>query len=816
MFLEKNRKRIEKQFEDRKREYPYLMETVMPELPRLEENVVLALKYLYATMPASDMANYPFRTYLDYASHGVYLWEKLERVKNLSEEVYLNYVLYHRVNEEEILPCRREFYQAMEGKVREGIDRDMALEINYWCAGEATYQSTDERTAAALTVYRIGHGRCGEESTFSVNALRSMGIPARQVYAPFWSHCDDNHAWTEVFCGGKWYFMGACEPEPILNKGWFNNGSSRAMMIHSRLFDHADLSGEEPVGLEGAVTVLNQLERYALVEKIKVQVRDSKGTPVAGAKVLFQVLNYGEFSTVAETISDESGTVLLTTGRGSLLIHGVKDGMMGEVILDVRNESECTLVLKSGEEESSWQDFEMIAPKDMPVNADLPTSQEKALGKEKLNQAVAQRLEKVSRLEFTERREFLEKNENRGLGEKLLNVLSAKDRLDMKKEVLEEHFTHGLKWMDKVPEDILVAYVMNPRVDLEVLTCYRNYIDNYFTPEQKQGMREQPEQIWRIITNNITAKPEMERRSLITTPVAVMKLGVASLLSQKILFVAIARTLGIPARLNPADKSMEYWKDGRFVSLIPGTEKSSKVIFVGETQDMVWTYLQNWSVSRLEDGVYRTLQYGKMTWEEGKTWQQMEPGTYRILTANRLPNGTVFGKQKIFTVAPGETREIGLSLKEARLSEMLENNQINSFELKTGTGESVGADEITRDGKSILMFLEESREPTEHILNELMERQDEFRSLKGKIVFVIRSKEALEDPTLSKCLKALPQVEVYYDSFEEIIEVLGRRMYVDPEKLPMIVVTEKGLNGIYATSGYNVGTADMLLRIMKL
>lgn len=816
MFLEKNRKRIEKQFEDRKREYPYLMETVMPELPRLEENVVLALKYLYATMPASDMANYPFWTYLDYASHGVYLWEKLERVKSLSEEVYLNYVLYHRVNEEEILPCRREFYQAMEGKVREGIDRDMALEINYWCAGEATYQSTDERTAAALTVYRIGHGRCGEESTFSVNALRSMGIPARQVYAPFWSHCDDNHAWTEVFCGGKWYFMGACEPEPILNKGWFNNGSSRAMMIHSRLFDHADLSGEEPVGLEGAVTVLNQLERYALVEKIKVQVRDSKGTPVAGAKVLFQVLNYGEFSTVAETISDESGTVLLTTGRGSLLIHGVKDGMMGEVILDVRNESECTLVLKSGEEESSWQDFEMIAPKDMPVNADLPTSQEKALGKEKLNQAVAQRLEKVSRLEFTERREFLEKNENRGLGEKLLNVLSAKDRLDMKKEVLEEHFTHGLKWMDKVPEDILVAYVMNPRVDLEVLTCYRNYIDNYFTPEQKQGMREQPEQIWRIITNNITAKPEMERRSLITTPVAVMKLGVASLLSQKILFVAIARTLGIPARLNPADKSMEYWKDGRFVSLIPGTEKSSKVIFVGETQDMVWTYLQNWSVSRLEDGVYRTLQYGKMTWEEGKTWQQMEPGTYRILTANRLPNGTVFGKQKIFTVAPGETREIGLSLKEARLSEMLENNQINSFELKTGTGESVGADEITRDGKSILMFLEESREPTEHILNELMERQDEFRSLKGKIVFVIRSKEALEDPTLSKCLKALPQVEVYYDSFEEIIEVLGRRMYVDPEKLPMIVVTEKGLNGIYATSGYNVGTADMLLRIMKL
>ena len=47
-----------------------------------------------------------------------------------------------------------------------------------------------------------------------------------------------------------------------------------------------------------------------------------------------------------------------------------------------------------------------------------------------------------------------------------------------------------------------------------------------------------------------------------------------------------------------------------------------------------------------------------------------------------------------------------------------------------------------------------------------------------------------------------------------IINTLGRRMYVDPDKLPLIIVTNKSLNGIYATSGYNVGTGDMLLRLM--
>ena len=38
-------------------------------------------------------------------------------------------------------------------------------------------------------------------------------------------------------------------------------------------------------------------------------------------------------------------------------------------------------------------------------------------------------------------------------------------------------------------------------------------------------------------------------------------------------------------------------------------------------------------------------------------------------------------------------------------------------------------------------------------------------------------------------------------------------MYVDPDKLPLIIVTNGSLNGIYATSGYNVGTGDMLLRL---
>ena len=74
------------------------------------------------------------------------------------------------------------------------------------------------------------------ESTFTVAALRSIGIPARQVYTPRWAHTDDNHAWVEAWADGKWYFLGACEPEPVLNLAWFNEPASRAMLMHTRAF----------------------------------------------------------------------------------------------------------------------------------------------------------------------------------------------------------------------------------------------------------------------------------------------------------------------------------------------------------------------------------------------------------------------------------------------------------------------------------------------------------------------------------------------------------------------------------------------------
>ena len=146
---------------------------------------------------------------------------------------------------------------------------------------------------------------------------------------------------------------------------------------------------------------------------------------------------------------------------------------------------------------------------------------------------------------------------------------------------------------------------------------------------------------------------------------------------------------------------------------------------------------------------------------------------------------------------------------------MLERIALPEFEVKDNQGNVVTCADLTAGGKKILMWLEESCEPTEHILNEMLEHTEEFREFQKQVIFMIRTEEAKKDPLLSRALAVFPEIPVYYDSFEENIELLGRRMYVDPDKLPLIMVTNGVSAGIYATSGYNVGTGDMLIRIMR-
>lgn len=239
----------------------------------------------------------------------------------MEQEILKHYVEEDLVNDEPRQDFREVFAQELSPRVA-GLDLARGvLEVNRWCARHVAYRWNDSPTAGPLTVYRRGHGRCGEESVFTVAALRAAGIPARQVYVPRWSHCDDNHAWVEVWTGDSWHFLGACEPELTLDRGWFTGAARRAMVVRSRLFHKSQDPVHGPfLGEERGLLYYNQTARYAPTQPWEFH------TGRAGERVTLYVLNTGAFHPVATLRGDEQGVARADLGIGDLLARAEHGG----------------------------------------------------------------------------------------------------------------------------------------------------------------------------------------------------------------------------------------------------------------------------------------------------------------------------------------------------------------------------------------------------------------------------------------------------------------------------------------------------------
>ena len=136
--------------------------------------------------------------------------------------------------------------------------------------------------------------------------------------------------------------------------------------------------------------MLNQTARYAKVKTVTVQVTDHAGAPVKDAQVQFQVLNMGEYYPIAKAMTDENGNVSLVTGFGSVRVAAFRPDMEGfaQADVDTREQVNVKLIL-TGEAVAAedWKAVDVIAPVDTPVNPDMPTPEQKAIGTRRLNEA---------------------------------------------------------------------------------------------------------------------------------------------------------------------------------------------------------------------------------------------------------------------------------------------------------------------------------------------------------------------------------------------------------------------------------------------
>lgn len=790
-------------------------------LSRCGEEERLLLRYVLSTLPLSDLGEYPPELFLGFVREARKAREDFSWCAALPEHLFLREVLSPRINTEQLEDCRGLFRKALEDRVRDLPLAEAILEVNRWCAGEVTYRSTDDRTASPLAVYRCGLGRCGEESTFAVTALRSVGISARQVYAPRWSHCDDNHAWVEAFDGERWRFLGACEPEPELDRGWFPGAASRAMLIHARSFVQGDREDvkflfpeADPLTLDLRQGVADEsvTARYGRTRPVTVTVTEEKTTlPLTGVRVDFSVLNMGEFFPIASRKTDTSGKASLELGLGSVWVSARAEGSgspSSERLLDVSKTGQAALSLPDSERKSKgeWEDLDFLAPAAPAKDFPPLTAAQKAERRVCLNHAAVLRAEKAARRE-REKRSFSWE------AERILDTLTEKDRSGGVEEAVFQDSREAFAWEQRYPQTVFETALLCPRIGLEPLLPWRRLLAESFPKSEKQAFREAPQQIWTWVERNIRERegyPELP-----AGPGGMFRLKAASRQGKQVLFCALCRAFGIPARLSPMDGTPEYYENGGFRPVMGGRPMGRVELHAPAEQAALFRW--NYTLAQRNVRGWKTLQTADIP-AGGTLSLSLPAGEYRLVTVSRMPNGNQLARLLDFALKEREGKSLLLSFRRGAPKDMLEHLPLPSFSLEDREGKAQNGIELLRTSPlSLLCWLEAGREPTEHILNEMREVAEAFRNLGRKlsVLFLLEKPEDENDPALQKALAALPEAKLRRGDFQDTLSLLARRMYVDPDRLPLILLADREGNGLYACSGYNVGTAELVLRLSE-
>lgn len=805
-----------------------------------------ALKFLYAYMPLADMTDYPTSFFADNVRLSFQARQEMPWGKNVPELLFRHFVVPIRVNNEPLDASRQYFYKELKDRIKGLSMHDAILEVNHWCHEKVTYQPADARTSSPLQTLRTATGRCGEQSTFTVAALRAVGIPARQVYTPRWAHTDDNHAWVEAWADGKWYFLGACEPEPVLNLGWFNAPASRAMLMHTRAF--GDYNGPEEVMLRtNNFTEINLTGNYAPTAEVKFTVKDTDGNPVVGARVDFKIYNYAEFYTAVTKYTDAEGRTSLSAGKGDLLIWASKDGKYGYAKASFGKDNTVTVSLtRDADKDRSQQvfdeeSFNIVPPVEntqMPYVSDAMRQEnnrrfahEDSIRKaytatfltreqaEKINPRAAEYLvksrgNKQTIIDFLNRHKD---NESRALA--ILATLTDKDLRDIPTEILEDNFTAST---DQV----------SPRVEDEMITLpFKNYFEKAFTGKTAEAFRNDPTTLVTWIKKNIRINSAANALHIAQTPVGVMESKTTDERSRDIFFVDVARSLGIEARKDAVTGKVQYRKDGKWMDVKFDTDEQTtaptgRLVLTYEPNALLDNpkYYNHFTISRIADGTTQLMNFeeGQADMGNGTSWSNtfkqgctFDAGTYLLTTGTRLANGNVLAATRIFNIEAGKTTTLPLDIRHDA-DDVSVIGQFNSESVISKDGRDVSILSQTGRGYYILAVLGVGQEPTNHALHDIEKEKAAFEAWGRPVVLLFESEADAKKFNKDEFAGLPSTVQYAIDKDGSIRQQIAREMKLQSKtQMPMFIIADTFNRVVFSSQGYTIGLGEQMKNVFN-
>lgn len=344
------RAEVERNLDESGENRPVLERAIIEAAPEIREGVV----FLIANSPSVNLVTYDKDSLLNevalaYEARNKYPWGK-----KISDNLFYHYVLPNQVSQEQ-MTYYREYFMEQFDNLLDTVETgsEAAIAINYWCGQRVKFKQTQRQDQGVFHTLSSGYGRCEEMMIIYVSALRAAGIPAREAWTPYWAHCDNNHAWTELWADGEWHFAGSCEPKPSLDNAWFNKSATRAAVIMSSAFGVP----------EGDEILYRERDHYAIINStphyMENPARLIVETEAESTDVFLAVFNFGALRPIMRINTGDSTSVEFVMGRGTYNIYAGDDSTFAQAVVETRYGETTNLRLepqpaaKMGEE-SFW------------------------------------------------------------------------------------------------------------------------------------------------------------------------------------------------------------------------------------------------------------------------------------------------------------------------------------------------------------------------------------------------------------------------------------------------------------------------------
>lgn len=812
----------------------------------LDKKEYEALEFLYAYMYLGDIMNNSPEFYRECCDYTFKAVREMPWGEEIPERELRHFVLPPRVNNENLDGCRPVFFEELAPLVRNMSMADAVLEVNHWCHSKVSYKPSDSRTSAPLATIRTSYGRCGEESTLLVAALRSVGIPARQIYTPRWAHTDDNHAWVEAWVDGEWHFLGACEPEPVLDLAWFNGPASRGMLMATNVFGRYD-GPEEKLEVTPLYTRINVVGNYSPEpRRLDVQVVDAEGLPVKNARVEYKIYNYAEFYSAAVLTADENGLSGMTVGNGDMLVYASDDnGNFGFAKSSPQDRGCLQIILRYNKENTPPSMALSIVPP--PERRTIPEVSEELRSECKAridredslrtayigtfrtagqSEAFARSIGldaykvKAALMEscgnYREVEDFLSyaSEHNRGgTALRILSLISQKDLRDTPSDVLKDH-------LDNCP-DGADDNVLNPRISTELLRPWRGTLQRKVDPVIRGMLLRDPSEFIRWCADSISILEGINNDYTSVDPVRVWESRVADKNSRGLFFVAVCRCFGIPAWKDNVTGAVRYSFEGKTYDADFESESRKETALGTVRLNYTATrgmdnpkYYIHFSISSFDGKSFHQLEYPEDgTWEAiFKDGTKLEPGLYMLNTGIRMESGEVFSSIGFFTVTESSVTDAGLLFS----SEIEDIRVIGSLDPETGflranDGETVNVRSETDGGYFVLALLDGGSEPTVHTLKDIEANVAGFEAWGQPVLLVFADRE--EYKKYGTAQYRLPSnVRIGIDEDGSVRKALADGMKLtDKSTLPFVAVADTSGRIMFFSQGYTIGLGDRIL-----